>query len=123
LGAALAGAAAGFVLFNASPAAAFPGDIGKYFLAYTLAALALLAPAGSRPRAVLFVDLSLWLVVADAPWSRPAIREREPGAFVVVIAQRSRRDARECGGLEGHVGARYWALEPVVMDGRIRQRG
>jgi UDP-N-acetylmuramyl pentapeptide phosphotransferase/UDP-N-acetylglucosamine-1-phosphate transferase len=69
LGAALAGAAAGFVLYNWSPASVFLGDVGSYFLGYTLAALPLLAPAGSRPRAMLFVALSLWLFLADATWT------------------------------------------------------
>ena len=76
LGAALAGAAAGFLLFNWSPASVFLGDVGSYFLGYTLAALPLLAPPESRPQAVLFVALSLWLFLADATWTlvRRAIR-------------------------------------------------
>lgn len=67
--AALAGAAGGFLLFNWSPASVFLGDVGSYFLGYTLAALPLAAPPSSRSRAVLFVALSLWLFLADAAWT------------------------------------------------------
>jgi Fuc2NAc and GlcNAc transferase len=76
LGAALSGAAAGFLLFNWSPARIFLGDVGSYFLGYTLAALPLMAPTESRPWAVLFVASSLWLFLADASWTlmRRAIR-------------------------------------------------
>jgi Fuc2NAc and GlcNAc transferase len=69
LGAALAGACLGFLLFNWSPATIFMGDIGSCFLGYTLSALPLLAPVDARPRAVLFVALSLWLFLADATWT------------------------------------------------------
>jgi Fuc2NAc and GlcNAc transferase len=69
LGAALAGACAGFLLFNWSPATIFMGDIGSCFLGYTLSALPLLAPVDARPRAVMFVALSLWLFLADATWT------------------------------------------------------
>jgi Fuc2NAc and GlcNAc transferase len=69
LGAALAGACLGFLLFNWSPATIFMGDIGSCFLGYTLSALPLLAPVDARPRAVLFVGLSLWLFLADATWT------------------------------------------------------
>jgi len=69
LGAALAGAAAGFLIYNWSPASVFLGDVGSYFLGYTLAALALAAPPDALPRAVAFVALSLWLFLADATWT------------------------------------------------------
>jgi Fuc2NAc and GlcNAc transferase len=69
VGAALAGACLGFLLFNWSPATIFMGDIGSCFLGYTLSALPLLAPVESRPRAVLFVAASLWLFLADATWT------------------------------------------------------
>ncbi|HXB57599.1 MAG TPA: glycosyltransferase family 4 protein [Vicinamibacteria bacterium] len=69
LGAAIAGACLGFLLFNWSPATIFMGDIGSCFLGYTLSALPLLAPADTRPRAVMFVALSLWLFLADATWT------------------------------------------------------
>jgi Fuc2NAc and GlcNAc transferase len=66
---ALAGAAAGFLPFNWSPASMFLGDSGSYFLGFALAALPLAAPAQGRSSAVLFVALSLWLFLADATWT------------------------------------------------------
>jgi UDP-N-acetylmuramyl pentapeptide phosphotransferase/UDP-N-acetylglucosamine-1-phosphate transferase len=74
-----AGAAAGFLPFNWARASVFLGDVGSYFLGYTLAALPLAAPSGSRSPAVLFVALSLWLFLADAAWT---------------LARRARRGAR-----------------------------
>ncbi len=68
-GAVVAAAAAGFLPYNWSPASVFLGDVGSYFLGYTLAALPLAAPPGSRSPAVLFVALSLWLFLADAAWT------------------------------------------------------
>jgi Fuc2NAc and GlcNAc transferase len=69
VGAALAGACLGFLPFNWSPATIFMGDIGSCFLGYMLSVLPLLAPIESRPRAVGFVALSLWLFLADATWT------------------------------------------------------
>jgi UDP-N-acetylmuramyl pentapeptide phosphotransferase/UDP-N-acetylglucosamine-1-phosphate transferase len=66
LAAALAGAAAGFLPFNWSPASVFLGDVGSYFLGCLLAALPLLAAPEARSSAVLLVALSLWLFLADA---------------------------------------------------------
>jgi UDP-N-acetylmuramyl pentapeptide phosphotransferase/UDP-N-acetylglucosamine-1-phosphate transferase len=66
LAAALAGAAAGFLPFNWSPASVFLGDAGSYFLGCVLAALPLLAAPQARSSAVLFVALSLWFFLADA---------------------------------------------------------
>lgn len=66
LAAAVAGAAAGFLPYNWSRASIFLGDVGSYFLGYTLATLPLAASTALRPRAVLFVALSLWLFLADA---------------------------------------------------------
>lgn len=43
--AALAGASAGFLLWNVNPASIFSGDVGSYFLGFALAAGALYAPA------------------------------------------------------------------------------
>ena len=43
--AALAGAAAGFLLWNVNPASIFLGDVGSYFLGFALAAGALYVPA------------------------------------------------------------------------------
>jgi len=69
LAAALAGAALGFLPFNWAPASVFLGDVGSYFLGFTLAALPLAATNEWRSRAVLFVALSLWLFLADATWT------------------------------------------------------
>jgi UDP-N-acetylmuramyl pentapeptide phosphotransferase/UDP-N-acetylglucosamine-1-phosphate transferase len=79
LAAAVAGAAAGFLPYNWSRASIFLGDVGSYFLGYTLATLPLAASTALRPRAVLFVALSLWLFLADAAWT---------------LAQRASRGAR-----------------------------
>ena len=75
----MAGAAAGFLPYNWSRASIFLGDVGSYFLGYTLATLPLAASTALRPRAVLFVALSLWLFLADAAWT---------------LAQRAGRGAR-----------------------------
>ena len=76
LAGALAGAAAGFLPFNWAPASVFLGDVGSYFLGFTLAALPLATPPEWRSSAVLFVALSLWLFLADATWTlaRRALR-------------------------------------------------
>jgi Fuc2NAc and GlcNAc transferase len=79
LGASLAGACAGFLVFNWSPARIFLGDVGSGVLGFAFAALPLLAPPSSRDGAVLFVGLSLWLFLADTTWTlarRIARRER-----------------------------------------------
>jgi UDP-N-acetylmuramyl pentapeptide phosphotransferase/UDP-N-acetylglucosamine-1-phosphate transferase len=68
-GAALAGGAAGFLLFNWSPARIFLGDIGSGYLGFMFATLPFLAPAESRSPAILFVAMSLWLFLADATWT------------------------------------------------------
>ncbi len=69
LAGALAGAAAGFLPFNWARASVFLGDVGSYFLGFTLAALPLGAVPEWRSGAVLFVALSLWLFLADATWT------------------------------------------------------
>jgi UDP-N-acetylmuramyl pentapeptide phosphotransferase/UDP-N-acetylglucosamine-1-phosphate transferase len=69
VGAAIAGAGAGFLVYNWSPASIFMGDVGSGVLGYAFAALPFLAPPGSRPPAVLFAALSLWLFLADATWT------------------------------------------------------
>jgi UDP-N-acetylmuramyl pentapeptide phosphotransferase/UDP-N-acetylglucosamine-1-phosphate transferase len=78
LAAVLAGATAGFLPYNWSRASIFLGDVGSYFLGYTLAALPLAAPTESRPLAVLFVAISLWLFLADAAWT--LVRRASRGA-------------------------------------------
>jgi Fuc2NAc and GlcNAc transferase len=64
--AALAGACAAFLRFNWPPARLFLGDVGSLLLGGTFAALPLLASPAERPRAVLFVAVSLALFLADA---------------------------------------------------------
>ena len=51
---ALAGACAGFMVWNWPPARIFMGDVGSYFVGYCLALLALLT------NGVQFIDLSIW---------------------------------------------------------------
>ncbi len=65
----MAGAAAGFLPFNWSPASIFLGDVGSYFLGGLLAALPLTAAPEARSSAVLLVALSLWLFLADASFT------------------------------------------------------
>jgi Fuc2NAc and GlcNAc transferase len=62
----LAGAAAGFLVYNRPPASIFMGDVGSGLLGYTLASLALLAPPDRRSEAVVLVAASLILFLADA---------------------------------------------------------
>jgi len=69
LGVSLAGACAGFLVFNWSPAKIFLGDVGSWVLGFAFAALPLLAPPSSREGAVFFVGLSLWLFLADTTWT------------------------------------------------------
>ncbi len=66
IGAAAAGGAAGFLVFNWAPARIFMGDSGSLALGYTLASLPLLAPPDARPAAAFWMVMSLWLFVADA---------------------------------------------------------
>jgi Fuc2NAc and GlcNAc transferase len=69
LGAALAGAAAGFLLHNWPPATIFLGDTGSALLGYAFAALPFLTGGGARARVITFVALSLWFFLADASWT------------------------------------------------------
>jgi UDP-N-acetylmuramyl pentapeptide phosphotransferase/UDP-N-acetylglucosamine-1-phosphate transferase len=80
LGAAVAGAAAGFLVFNWAPASIFLGDAGSSVLGYTLAALPFLAAPVSRPGMALLVALSLWFFLADATWT--LLRRAARGARV-----------------------------------------
>jgi len=66
IAASAAGAAAGFLAFNWSPARIFMGDTGSLALGYTFASLPLLAPLDFRPEAVFWMSMSLWLFLADA---------------------------------------------------------
>jgi len=76
LGAALAGAAVGFLVFNWSPASIFLGDAGSGVLGYTFAALPFLADGESRPALIWLVAVSLWFFLSDATWTlvRRALR-------------------------------------------------
>jgi UDP-N-acetylmuramyl pentapeptide phosphotransferase/UDP-N-acetylglucosamine-1-phosphate transferase len=65
IGASVAGAAVGFLAFNWAPARIFMGDTGSLALGYTFASLPLLAPPDSRPDAVFWMAISLWLFLAD----------------------------------------------------------
>lgn len=69
IGATIAAACLGFLVFNWSPAKIFMGDVGSGLLGYVFAVLPLMAPMDERPRAVLCVALSLWLFLADATWT------------------------------------------------------
>jgi Fuc2NAc and GlcNAc transferase len=69
LGAAVAGAAAGFLLHNWSPARIFLGDVGSGVLGFLFATAPLMAPPSERGSAVRFVALSLFLFLADATWT------------------------------------------------------
>jgi glycosyltransferase WbpL len=69
LGACLAGAALGFLLHNWAPARIFLGDVGSHFLGFCFAAAPFLTPPASRPAAIGFVALSLFLFLADATWT------------------------------------------------------
>jgi Fuc2NAc and GlcNAc transferase len=66
IAAAVCGAAGGFLAFNWAPARIFMGDTGSLALGYTFASLPLLAPPQSRPQAVFWMVMSLWLFLADA---------------------------------------------------------
>jgi UDP-N-acetylmuramyl pentapeptide phosphotransferase/UDP-N-acetylglucosamine-1-phosphate transferase len=69
LGVGLAGASAGFLPSNWSPARLFMGDAGSGFLGFSLAALPLLAPRDRTAGAALFVAASLGLFLLDAGWT------------------------------------------------------
>jgi glycosyltransferase WbpL len=91
LGAALAGAAAGFLVFNWSPASIFLGDAGSGVLGYTLAVLPFLAPLESRADIVWLVASSLWFFLADATFTllrRTARGERPHEAHREHLYQR-----------------------------------
>ena len=61
----LAAAAAGFLVFNWSPARIFMGDVGSAFLGTFFAALPLLFPAPTRPLVFLPIVFCLWPYIYD----------------------------------------------------------
>lgn len=65
LGAFLAAAAAGFLVFNWPPARIFMGDVGSGFLGTFFAALPLLFPAPTRPLVFLPILFCLWPYIYD----------------------------------------------------------
>lgn len=70
IGAALAGACAGFLVFNWPPARLFMGDAGSGALGFVFAVAPLLAPTpAARTTGILVVALSLSLFLADATWT------------------------------------------------------
>ena len=76
LGAGLAAASLGFLVYNWSPAWIFLGDVGSGVLGFGLASAPLLAPMSVRPAAVFFVGLSLFLFLADATFTLVARARR-----------------------------------------------
>jgi UDP-N-acetylmuramyl pentapeptide phosphotransferase/UDP-N-acetylglucosamine-1-phosphate transferase len=69
LGGALAAAAAGFLVFNWSPASIFLGDSGSGVVGYTLAALPFLTTLEARSPLVWLIAVSLWFFLVDATWT------------------------------------------------------
>ena len=66
LGAFLAGAVAGFLVFNWHPARVFMGDVGSGFLGMFLAAMPMLFPRHLRPIALVPFVLAVWPTIFDA---------------------------------------------------------
>jgi UDP-N-acetylmuramyl pentapeptide phosphotransferase/UDP-N-acetylglucosamine-1-phosphate transferase len=65
LGAFLAAAAGGFLVFNWQPARIFMGDVGSAFLGTFLAAVPLLFPSHLRSDVILPVAMALWPYIYD----------------------------------------------------------
>ena len=65
LGAFLAAAAGGFLVFNWHPARIFMGDVGSAFLGTFFAAMPLLYPAHVRSEVIVPVALALWPYIYD----------------------------------------------------------
>jgi Fuc2NAc and GlcNAc transferase len=135
-GAAAAGGAAGFLAFNWAPARIFMGDVGSLALGYTFASLPLLADAESRPAAVLWMALSLFVFVADAaatlvariargePWHAPHRRHlyqrlvrsglgHGPVAAALAVAALGLTGAASALFPRGLAGGAGWALLAV----------
>jgi len=66
LGACLAGAVAGFLVFNWHPARVFMGDVGSAFLGTFFAAMPLLFPEHLRPLAIVPFVMAVWPSIFDA---------------------------------------------------------
>jgi UDP-N-acetylmuramyl pentapeptide phosphotransferase/UDP-N-acetylglucosamine-1-phosphate transferase len=67
LGLLIAGASAGFLVYNLPPASVFMGDVGTTFLGFSLAALPMLAMAnGSSPRLIITGGVIMGLFLFDA---------------------------------------------------------
>lgn len=103
--AAVAGAAAGFLVFNAPPARLFMGDCGSLVLGYLLAVLALAVPSGGTLTAFLAPALMLAVPLADT-------------ALVTVTRLRDQRPLAE-GGTDHlhHRLALLWRSEPRAVLG------
>jgi UDP-GlcNAc:undecaprenyl-phosphate GlcNAc-1-phosphate transferase len=103
--AAVAGAAAGFLVFNAPPARLFMGDCGSLVLGYLLAVLALAVPSDGTLTAFLAPVLMLAVPLADT-------------ALVTVTRLRDRRPVAE-GGTDHlhHRLALLWRSEPRAVLG------
>ena len=79
VGVAVAGACAGFLVFNWHPARVFLGDVGSGFLGAVLALLPFTVPPVERGSALLVVALCLWFFLADGALTlalRAARKER-----------------------------------------------
>jgi len=65
LGAAIAGAAAGFLIFNWHPARIFMGDVGAYGIGFLFACVPFEYMGSKRVEMVMVVALLLWFFLAD----------------------------------------------------------
>ena len=121
LAAAVVGATAGFLRFNWSPASVFLGDVGSYFLGYTLAALPLLAPRQLRSQAALFVAVSLWLFLADATFTLIGRALRGERIYEAHREHLYQMLAQRCGHARVAAGARRRVIGPD--RGGVRRGG
>jgi UDP-N-acetylmuramyl pentapeptide phosphotransferase/UDP-N-acetylglucosamine-1-phosphate transferase len=137
IAASVAGASAGFLAFNWAPARIFMGDTGSLAVGYTLASLPLLAPLDSRPEAVFWMVMSLWLFLADAactlaarvvrgePWHAPhrdhlyqrlvragSSHAAVAGSIAAASAALTAAAVASWPGLSGRAG---WALLAVAV--------
>lgn len=73
LGALIAGACLGFLLFNWQPASVFMGDVGSTFLGFTLATISLIGgdtSAPARNEGFMMAAAFLWLFLFDTVFTR-----------------------------------------------------